>query len=373
LISEKETVIVPQKNSVHPWYHGLDNNSFMYSIHHTVENEVQNQRVVEDSPDMICMFNGISSMDDLPKCDQGDDEHEAEIDVDCSKQSTACHWKEEDHSQFRYDNQPLHNSHDSDEEGVENFRVRKKSLPLCFSSFQFLRGNCKQVVNGRKGECSDQLGEDASADVEAVLNPESQHLPYFYFQIHDERLKPKTDNELIHCDSLPLYPFYFQIVRGNLGRILVENHSVNHEVPRGPISPPSKTFYDPIVDIVDDVCFQSLVSFTPNELKHCYDIDMFKQSTPLSGATEASFHKPSENPQSYKEVLKDTERIGEKSSLDAELFEVENQKMGQTYIDPVNTYMESFFNTGYFSIASVFPIVRVYQILCKAKQVGNYS
>jgi hypothetical protein len=62
-------------------------------------------------------------------------------------------------------------------------------------------------------------------------------------------------------------------------------------------------------------------------------------------------------------VLKDTECIGEKSSLDAELFEVENQKMGQTYIDPVNTYMEKFFNTRYFSIASVFPIVWVYQSL----------
>jgi hypothetical protein len=116
----------------------------------------------------------------------------------------------------------LHNSHDSDEEETKNFREREKSLPLCFSSFQFLRGNCKQVVNGRKGECSDQLGEDASADVEVVLNPESQHLPYFDFQIPDERLKPKTDNELIHCDSLLLCPFSFQIVRGNLGRIPVK-------------------------------------------------------------------------------------------------------------------------------------------------------
>ena len=102
-------------------------------------------------------------------------------------------------------------------------------------------------------------------------------------------------------------------------------------------------------------------------------MDMFKQSTPLSGAIEASFHKPSEHPQSYEEVLKDTKCIGEKSSLDAELFEVENQKMGQTYIDPVNTYMEFFFNTGYFSISSIFPIVKFYQILYKEKQVGNHS
>jgi hypothetical protein len=85
------------------------------------------------------MFNGISSMDDLPKCDQYDDDHEAEIEVDCSEKPAACCWQEEDHLQFRYDNQPLHNSHDSDEEEAENFRVREKSLPLCFSSFQFLR------------------------------------------------------------------------------------------------------------------------------------------------------------------------------------------------------------------------------------------
>jgi hypothetical protein len=89
-------------------------------------------------------------------------------------------------------------------------------------------------------------------------------------------MKPKTDNELIHYDSLPLCPISFKIVRGNLGRILVEIHSVNHEVLGGSITPPSKTFYDPIADIIDDVFFQSLASFTPNELKHCYDMDMFK-------------------------------------------------------------------------------------------------
>jgi hypothetical protein len=51
----------------------------------------------------------------------------------------------------------------------------------------------------------------------------------------------------------------------------------------------SETFYDPTADILDHMCFQSLVSFTPNELKNCYDMDMIIQSTPLSGSTEASF------------------------------------------------------------------------------------
>jgi hypothetical protein len=49
--------------------------------------------------------------------------------------------------------------------------------------------------------------------------------------------------------------------------------------------PLSEEFYDPITDIMDDVCFQNLVAFTPNELKNCYDMDMIRQSTPLSGST----------------------------------------------------------------------------------------
>ena len=55
------------------------------------------------------------------------------------------------------------------------------------------------------------------------------------------------------------------------------------------------------------------------------------------------------------------------------LFEVENQRIGQTYTDPVAAYMDKFFNAGYFSVADVFPVVEVDQILCKGKQGGSYS
>jgi hypothetical protein len=204
LISEKESVTFLKHFVAHPWYHGLANDSFMYSIHHAVENEVQNQRVVEDSPGMICMFNEISSMDDLPKCDQYDDEHEAEIEVDYSKESTACHWQEGDHLQFKCDNQFVHNSHDSDEEETKNFREREKYLPLCFSSFQFLKRNSRPVVNSEDRNFLDQSVEDAFKDVEAFLNPESQPLTYFDFQISNEILKPKTNCELMQNNSVPL-------------------------------------------------------------------------------------------------------------------------------------------------------------------------
>jgi hypothetical protein len=60
LISEKEKVIVPKHFAAHPWYHGLDNDSFMYSIHNIVEDEVPTHLVEEPSADMMCMFDDFS-------------------------------------------------------------------------------------------------------------------------------------------------------------------------------------------------------------------------------------------------------------------------------------------------------------------------
>jgi len=158
----------------------------------------------------------------------------------------------------------LHIQQDFKEDDIENFPRNPECLPRCFSSL--LRERYKQVMNKKN--------EENKVNTEA--NQEVHPLSLIEGQASDETMKPKIDNELIHCDSLPLCPISFQIVRGNLGRILVENHSESHEILGGPISPPSKTFYDPIADILDDVCFQTLASFTLDELKHCYDMDMFR-------------------------------------------------------------------------------------------------
>jgi hypothetical protein len=112
LISKKENVTVPKHFATPPWYHGLNNDSFMYSIHNTVKDEAPSQLVEEQPADMMCMFDDIPYLNNLPKYDQYDDDQEAEIDVDYSKQPTTCCWQEKDHLQFRYDNHPLHNSHD---------------------------------------------------------------------------------------------------------------------------------------------------------------------------------------------------------------------------------------------------------------------
>jgi hypothetical protein len=171
LISEKESVTVPKHVVAHTWYHGLNNDSFMYSIHSTVKDEAPSQLVEEQPADMMCMFNGISSLDDSPKWDQYDDDHEAEIEVDCLEKPTACHWQEEYHLPFRCDNQPLHNSHDSDGEETENIRVSESTLPICFSSLQFLKRNSRLVVNSEDINVSDQSIDDTIKDMEVVLNP----------------------------------------------------------------------------------------------------------------------------------------------------------------------------------------------------------
>ena len=59
IVPEQTRINVPKHLAIHPWYHGWDNDSFMYSIHNVVQDEVQNQKMEEYSPDMICILNGI--------------------------------------------------------------------------------------------------------------------------------------------------------------------------------------------------------------------------------------------------------------------------------------------------------------------------
>jgi hypothetical protein len=139
----------------------------MYSIHDTVKDEAPSQFVEEQPTDMMCMFDDIPYLDCPPKWDQYDDDHEAEMEVVCSEKMAACHWQEEDHLPFRCDNQPLHNSHDSDEECAENVKVSED--------------NSRPVVDSEDKYSSDQSIDDTIKDMEAVLNPESQHLPSFNF------------------------------------------------------------------------------------------------------------------------------------------------------------------------------------------------
>jgi hypothetical protein len=86
LVTKEERVIVPKHFAAHPWYHGLESDYFMYSIHNLVKYETQTQLTEEEPADMMCIFYDISYLDNLPKYDQYDDDYVVEIDANCSKQ-----------------------------------------------------------------------------------------------------------------------------------------------------------------------------------------------------------------------------------------------------------------------------------------------
>jgi hypothetical protein len=230
LISKKDTVPVPKHVAAHPWYHGLNDDSFMYSIHNTVKDEAPSQIVEEQPADMMCMFDDIPYLDCPPKWDQYDDDHEAETEVDCLEEPTACHWQEEDHLPFRCDNQPWHNSHDRNEECAENVKVSEDTLSLCCSSLQFLNGNSRPVVSSRDKISSDQSIDDTLKDMEVVLNPKSEHLPSLNFQIIDESLEPETNYDLIQKNSAPLCFKPFQVLKKTLGQVLRDEYRDKQEI-----------------------------------------------------------------------------------------------------------------------------------------------
>jgi hypothetical protein len=240
------------------------------------------------------MFNGISSMDDLPKCNQYEDDHGAEIEVVCSKRPAACHWQEEDNLWFIYDNQPLHKSHDNDKECAENVRVSEDTLPLCCSSFQFLKRNSRPIVNSEDINSSDQSIDDAIKDMEAVLNPEPQHLPYFDFQISDERLKPEANSELIQNNSVPLCFDSFQFLKKNLEYMLKDKYIENQEVAVEPMRQSVQCFQDPIADRLGGLWGQNHSPSSSYGIKCCYDMDMLGQSSTGVCSAEVTLQSPSE-------------------------------------------------------------------------------
>jgi hypothetical protein len=190
--------------------------------------------------------------------------------------------------QSQQNNQSVHGNYDNNDQNAENFQENENCLPLCFASL--LRKHYKQIAHRKEEECSNASVEENKGDTE--VDPEVQPLSLFEGQTSDEIMKPETGDELIHLDSLPLCFNSFQILRGNLGQILVESHSVSHEVPVEPMPPLSKAFYDPIADILDRLCFQSQFSFTPNDFKNCYDMDMIRQSATGVCSTRSIISKP---------------------------------------------------------------------------------
>jgi hypothetical protein len=152
-------------------------------------------------------------------------------------------------------------------------------------------------------------------------------------------------------------------VRENFSHILAENHSVSHEILVEPMPWSFKSLYDPIDNMLDSLCFQIQFSFTPNDFKSCYDMDMIRQSALMSCSVEVLVQNSSDQIQACFESLEDIENTCVAPGHEVELTKSEYPVRGQVYLDPVAIYMEKLFITEPQYIPSILFSVRFINLL----------
>ena len=116
----------------------------MYSFVYSQENEFANQ-FVEEQVDVPSFFllDDIVDVVDFPIYDEYDDD----CDVDFLEQPTTCSLsKNVPFQQCNESNQPTYHSYK--EESTE--LAEGNSLPLCFSSFEFLKENYKIIIEAKE-------------------------------------------------------------------------------------------------------------------------------------------------------------------------------------------------------------------------------
>ena len=110
------------------------------SNYHRSEDRFIEKNLEEKYPDLMYMFDDITSFDDLPKYDQYDDNHVLQIQTNFTEQSEASLGnKEIQFQQLENSDHFIHISYESEEESAKNLEISEASLPLCFESFECLK------------------------------------------------------------------------------------------------------------------------------------------------------------------------------------------------------------------------------------------
>jgi hypothetical protein len=91
--------------------------------------------------------------------------------------------------------------------------------------------------------------------------------------------------------------------------MLKDKYTENQEVAVEPMQQSVQFLQDPISDVLDDLCCQSLPPSSSYGIKRCYDIDMIRQSTSLSFSAEVTLQSPSEQLQPCQEMHEDENNI----------------------------------------------------------------
>ena len=100
---------------------------------------------------------------------------------------------------------------------------------------------------------------------------------------------------MIQDDSIPFCFESFQFLKGKLhskSSVKNEQHVGNHVITLEPrengLQQSFQVFHDPIADVLDEVCSQSLSPLTTCELETCVDMNLIWQPVSLSFSAEVS-------------------------------------------------------------------------------------
>ena len=150
------------------------------------------------------------------------------------------------------------------EAGTYDQMIQDDSVPFCFESFQFLKGELhSKSLNGQPVGNQQSLG----------------------FNVEDEGVVAEIHDLMMQEDYVPFCFEAFQFIRQNLRNISQEKEEQPvgcHTVSRDTVQQSSQIFDDPIADVLDDVCSQSLSPLILCKVETCADIDLIRQPVSLS-------------------------------------------------------------------------------------------
>jgi len=339
LLIEEEQVADPKHFVSYPSCQRSDNDCF---VDHLGE---------ERTADMTCMLDDMFYTDDLPQFDEYDDNYVLQTEANLVDKSAARLWEEEVHvrpSHITYDSDEesaanfevsegslplcfdsfqfirdnyhairnqmstsLYLNHlESNENFVQDFSysdlqppkaidcqvatedlevhthdlmIQGDSVPFCFESFQFLKGRLHSKSSNERPITNQQslsVNVEDETDNKILEQPVASGLQppnEIEGQITDEAVEDEIHDVMMQEDSIPFCFETFQFIRQNLRTISQEKDEQSCQV-----------FHDPIADVLDEVCSQSLSPFTMCELETCADMNLIRQPVSLSFSAEVS-------------------------------------------------------------------------------------
>ena len=199
----------------------------------------------------------------------------------------------------------MHISYDIDEESAAKFEVSEGSLPFCFDSFQFIKDNYHAIRNQMSTSLDLNHLERKENFVQDFSYSDLQPPNAIGCQVADESM------EMIQEDSLPFCFESFQFLKGNFhspSSVKNEQHVGNHIITMEPIEnglqQSFQIFHDPIADVLDEVCSQSLSPLTTCELETCADMSLIRQPVSFSFSIEVSSQGSDQSLHSWYEEMR---------------------------------------------------------------------